>query len=114
MRHRLMALLLTVFGLTVSTHAADWPYWRGANRNAVSTETGLLASWNDGAPALAWQASGIGDGYSSVVVVDRFVYTTGRIADDVFCFALDAESGVEVWATKIGETSRNVMSTPDR
>ncbi len=112
MWHGSIALLVVVFGCSVSARAADWPNWRGANRNAVSTESGLLTSWEEGPPVLAWQASGIGDGYSSVVVGDQFVYTTGRIGEDVYCFALDANSGLEVWTTKVGETSRNVMSTP--
>ncbi len=109
---RVLLLALTVLGLGTSAHAAEWPQWRGPNRNAVSPETGLFTGWAGGAPALAWQASGLGDGYSSVVVTDRFVFTTGRAGDDVVCFALEAESGRAVWATKIGETTRNVMSTP--
>jgi outer membrane protein assembly factor BamB len=36
----------------------------------------------------------------------------GRIGNDVFCFAFDVDSGNKRWATKIGTTSRNVMSTP--
>ena len=28
--------------------AAEWPQWRGPNRNAVSTEKGLLKEWPAG------------------------------------------------------------------
>ena len=110
--HIVLLIALSAMGLSTSAHAAEWPQWRGTNRNAVTTETELLTSWADGAPPLAWRASGIGDGYSSVVVAGQFVFTTGRSGDDVVCFALDADSGQEVWATTIGETARNVMSTP--
>lgn len=71
-----------------------------------------MTSWSSTAPALAWQASGIGDGYSSVVIADGLVFTMGRIGRDVRCFALDIDSGKKRWATTIGTTSRNVMSTP--
>ena len=108
------ALVLLVFTLMSVSHttAADWPQWRGPNRNSVSAETGLLTSWSPNAPARAWHAMGIGDGYSSVVVADGLVFTMGRIGNDVLCFAFDVDSGHERWTTNIGTTSRNVMSTP--
>lgn len=112
MLRQLLLLILLLPAAAVSARAADWPHWRGRNRNAVSTETGLLKSWDNTLPPLAWSTSGIGEGYSSVVVVDRWLYTTGRVGDEVVSLALDVTTGEEVWRTKIGETSRNVMSTP--
>ncbi len=98
--------------IAVQGFAGDWPQWRGTNRNAVSNETGLLSSWADALPARAWHASGIGDGYSSVVIADGHVFTTGKIDGAVLCFALDVQSGQLKWATSIGMTSRNIMATP--
>ena len=92
--------------------ARDWPQWRGPNRNSVSTETGLMTSWAPIAPPQAWHASGIGEGYSSVAVSGGLAFTMGRIENDVLCFAFDTDSGHKRWSTKIGTTSRNVMSTP--
>ena len=89
----------------------DWPKWRGPNRNAVSAETGLLKSWNR-TPNQAWHATDLGKAYSSIVVSKGRVFTMGRIANDVFCFAMRVDSGERIWATKIGTTKRNVMSTP--
>ncbi|MCH2203234.1 MAG: PQQ-binding-like beta-propeller repeat protein [Fuerstiella sp.] len=106
-------LLITIcINFSVYGHAEDWPQWRGTNRNAVSSETKLLSSWGDTSPELLWRASGIGDGYSSVVIADGQVFTTGKIDDAVLCFALDLQSGQHNWTTKIGTTSRNVMATP--
>ncbi|MCH2212428.1 MAG: PQQ-binding-like beta-propeller repeat protein [Fuerstiella sp.] len=92
--------------------ADDWPQWRGTDRNSVSGETELLSSWGESSPALDWRASGIGDGYSSVVIAGGQVFTTGKIDDAVLCFSLDLESGQHNWMTNVGTTSRNVMSTP--
>jgi outer membrane protein assembly factor BamB len=107
-------LVVLLVALLAASHAVarDWPRWRGPNGNSVSTETGLMNSWSPKAPARAWQVSGIGEGYSSVVIVDGFVFTMGRIGKDVRCFAFDIDSGKRRWATTIGTTSRNVMSTP--
>ena len=92
--------------------ADDWPQWRGPRRDAVSEETGLLQSWPEGGPKVAWQASGFGSGYSSVVVGRNRLFTMGRKESDVVVTALDAVTGQPVWTRKIGETTRHPCSTP--
>ena len=37
----------------LSFTAADWPQWRGPNRDGVSQETGLLQEWPKEGPKLA-------------------------------------------------------------
>ena len=102
----------TIALLLVETSiASDWPQWRGPNRNAVSSETGLLTSWSK-PPVIEWEANGIGHGYSSIVISGGNLFTTGRIDGQVWCFALDLKTGKERWKRQIGATSRNVMSTP--
>ncbi len=92
--------------------ADDWPQWRGPRRDAVSAETGLLQSWPAGGPKVAWQASGLGTGYSSVVVGRGRLFTIGRQESAVIVTALDAATGKQAWTRKIGETSRHPCSTP--
>ncbi len=86
----LLALLPTL------ASAADWPQWRGPQRNGMSTETDWKSDWKAVVPKTLWKAS-VGLGYSSFVVADGKVYTTGHAdgKDTVFCF--DAVSGKEVW-----------------
>lgn len=106
-------LLLTLVALLPSvTLAGDWPQWHGPNRNAVSSETGFLQSWDSIVPAFVWRASGAGVGYSSVVIEDGLIFTTGRNASEVRCHCFDAATGQHRWSTPVGSTSRNVMSTP--
>ena len=78
----------------------------------MARESRLIAPWPEGGPEMSWQAAGIGAGYSSVVTWNGLVLTTGRLDGDVFCFALDSATGKQRWKTRIGKTSRNVMSTP--
>ncbi|RLT12509.1 MAG: hypothetical protein DWI21_00780 [Planctomycetota bacterium] len=92
--------------------ADDWPQWRGPRRDAVSAEKGLLQSWPAGGPKVAWQASDLGTGYSSVVVGRGRMFTMGRKESDVIVTALDAATGKPVWTRKIGETARHPCSTP--
>ncbi len=105
-------MLLALVTPPALVSADDWPQWRGPRRDAVSAETGLLQSWPTGGPRVAWQASGFGTGYSSVVVGRGRLFTMGRRESDVVVTALDAVTGKSVWTRKIGETSRHPCSTP--
>jgi outer membrane protein assembly factor BamB len=84
--------------------SGDWPQWRGPNRDAVSSETGLLADWPDEGPPLVWTEKGLGRGMSSVSVAGGRIYTMGQRGDKGVCLvALDAASGDEIWATPFGD-----------
>ncbi len=79
----------------------DWPQWRGPNRDAVSTETGLLSDWPDDGPPLLWTAKGLGRGMSSVSVADGRIYTMGNRGGKVHLMTLDAEKGEKIWSTPL-------------
>src|SRR5215510_8389568 len=71
----------TVLGVTIASAGApissDCPQWRGPNRDGVSKETGLLKDWPAGVPKLAWKATGLGKGYSTVAVAGGKIFTIG-------------------------------------
>lgn len=48
--------------------SADWPQWRGPNRDGVSPETNVQTNWPTGGPRVLWKQI-IGRGFSSVTVV---------------------------------------------
>jgi outer membrane protein assembly factor BamB len=91
-------------GITSSTSAADWPQWRGPNRDGVSKETGLLKKWPEQGPSLLWKASGLGSGYATVSVVGDRIYTTGDRGDASFIIALNLADGKQVWSVKLGRS----------
>ena len=99
-----MRILTTslVLGLTLSVFAADWPQWRGPNRDGVNLEKGLAAEWPEGGPKLLYKATGVGAGFSSVVIADDTVYTLGDLEDACYLFALDLK-GKHKWKSRIGE-----------
>ena len=91
---------LVPFGLG----AADWPQWRGPQRNGISAETGLLAEWPKEGPRLVWQVKDIGSGYSTPSVVgDRIYLLSNQGTNDEFVQALDAKDGKRVWSQRIGK-----------
>lgn len=103
-----MLLCLSAEALPQASKAADWPQWRGANRDGISTETGLLKQWPaEGGPPLVWKAVGAGRGYSSLAVSNGRIYTMGLRGDREFVVALDVATGKEVWATAHGSAFKN-------
>ena len=85
----------------------EWPQWRGANRDGISKETGLLKQWPDGGPPLVWKASGAGRGYSSFSISKGRLYTLGLRGEREYVIAFDVATGKEVWATPHGGAFRN-------
>ncbi len=95
-----MALVLT---MGWAAGAGDWTQWRGPNGDNISSETGLLQEWPAGGPELAWKASGLGGGYSSVSVSQGRVYTMGDIEGAAQIVALDLKDGATIWKARLGE-----------
>ncbi len=84
----------------------DWPQWRGPNRDGLSTETGLLASWPTGGPPLLWQQPS-GEGFSSVAVVKGRLYTMLEDGAQEAIVCWDAATGRELWRHRYAADFRN-------
>lgn len=90
-------------GLLLSAAGADWPEWRGVNRDGHSPDAATLKSWPAGGPKLVWKAGSLGAGYASVAVVGDRIYTGGDRGEENFVIALDRSTGREVWAVPLGK-----------
>ena len=96
-------LLLLVHVIAVAfASAGDWPGFHGPNRDNKSTDKGLLKAWPEGGPSHIWEAAGIGEGYSTVSIVGKSIYTAGAIDDVCVITALDMD-GKRVWTRKNGK-----------
>jgi len=103
-----LALMQVTAAITaMGQNGADWPQWRGPNRDGISKETGLLKQWPAGGPPLVWKAKGAGAGYSSMAVSNGRLCTMGLRGDREFVVALDVVTGKEAWATPHGRAFRN-------
>jgi outer membrane protein assembly factor BamB len=94
------------------TPGGFWPQWRGPDRTGVSRETGLLTAWPAGGPRLAWSASGLGQGFSSVAVADGRVLTMGDRRDGQYVIAVDEFTGRELWSRRVGDVHRDEYAGP--
>ena len=102
-----LSLLLLCAPQTPAQTGGEWPQWRGANRDGISKETGLLKQWPEAGPPLAWKTTGAGRGYSSFSVSKGKLYTMGLRGEREFVIAFDFKTGKEVWATPHGSAFRN-------
>lgn len=99
---RFLLAFSLALALALTLGAEDWPTFRGPNRNDVSKETGLLKSWPESGPPLAWKTTGLGAGFSSVAVMGDKVFTMGDVGKDCFLFGIDRAKGGKVWERKVG------------
>ena len=83
--------------------------WRGADRTGVYSDTNLLTSWPIDGPAVAWAADSIGNGYSSPVITDEFVFVTGETDSLGYLYKYD-KSGKKIWRVNYsGEWTQNFV-----
>jgi hypothetical protein len=108
-RYFLPALALIV--LLPLARAADWPQFRGPNRDDISQETGLLKSWPKDGPPLVWQAKELGSGYSSLSVAGDRVFTLGNKDKVSKVIALDRDNGKPVWSAEVGPAGGHLGCT---
>lgn len=87
--------------------AGDWPTWRGPDHTDISKETGLLKVWPKGGPKQVWMNDKAGLGYSGFSIVAGKLYTMGAREEAEYLICMDADTGSDLWATKIGPVLDN-------
>lgn len=110
----LCCLAVSVTGTaTIGSSTSDWPQWRGPQRDGISQESGLLKQWPAGGPKLLWQASDIGDGFSTPSVVGKRIYLmSNRGMENEFVQALSTEDGKPLWTTRVGNVGNPDQNPP--
>ncbi len=106
MKRRIWLLLslnmcLAFFAMT-TLEAADWPQWRGPDRNGISKETGLLQEWPKEGPALAWKVDKLGGGDSAPTIANGQIFFMSNLGEDEVVWALSEKDGQTIWKTRLG------------
>jgi outer membrane protein assembly factor BamB len=93
-----LAGLITVAALAslaAQNQPADFPQWRGANRDGVVAPAGMPQSWPEHLTR-KWKVE-VGLGYATPVVIGNRVFTFARQGDNEVVAALDAGTGKQIW-----------------
>ena len=75
--------------------AADWPQWRGSNRDGASRDFTAPSAW----PATlkeTWKVT-VGEGHSSPVTSEGRIYVLARQGVDEVVLCLEAATGKQLW-----------------
>lgn len=89
-------LALALFLIPCAICADDWPQWLGANRNGVSAEKGLIATFPKGGPKIVWQRD-VGEAFAGTVVAGDRLILFHRVGDEEIVECLDAGTSKQKW-----------------
>lgn len=92
--------------------SSDWYQWRGPNRDGISTEKNLLASWPEDGPTVVYRIKGLGSGMASVSVADGKFYTMGNIDGKTNVICRNQSDGQLVWQTPFTNAQGDPNCTP--
>jgi outer membrane protein assembly factor BamB len=93
--------ILAICTLLIDGFTQEPTRWRGPSRDGHYPETGLLKQWPAGGPEIIWSFEDLGQGHSSAIVNQGFVYTTGMISDMGYLFKLDL-NGTQIYKIEYG------------
>lgn len=100
MKRTIWILFILVQGTVM---AADWPQWRGPNRDGVWSESGIISAFPTNGLLPEWKVP-VGFGYSSPIITDGRLYLSDLVAEKplakerVLCF--DAGTGKQIWMSE--------------
>ncbi|HEX4610870.1 MAG TPA: PQQ-binding-like beta-propeller repeat protein [Urbifossiella sp.] len=98
-----MTRSLVFLALAPALLAADWPQWRGPNRDGHAPGVKLPDVWPEKAPAPRWKIPA-GEGYAGTCVAGGKVFIHDRVGDKERVRSLDAATGKELWAVDYPES----------
>jgi outer membrane protein assembly factor BamB len=93
-QHRFVAFLALLFVATAAVLAANWPQWRGPQRDGVAS-LNHSGAW-PGKLNLQWKVE-VGEGHSSPVAVGNRIFLLTRQGENEIASCLALESGKTVW-----------------
>jgi outer membrane protein assembly factor BamB len=112
-------LLACTFLAAATVTAADWPGFRGSNRDDICTETGLLKKWPADGPPKVWTVSNLGTGWGTPAVADGKIFGIGLRDGKEGVWALKESDGTELWFNGfasvpggLGKQTNGPASTP--
>lgn len=92
-----------IFGVFILNTMAQVTQWRGPNRDGHFSDTALLKSWPEEGPELVLEVEKIGKGYSSPILADGTIYTTGMIDTLDYLTAINPDGSFK-WQVAYGRS----------
>ncbi len=80
---------------------ADWPQWRGPNRDGLAPASHIATAWTEAGPKQVWRKR-LGEGFSGISVSGSRAYTMYAKGHNEYVVCLNAADGSEVWSRRTG------------
>ena len=93
----LMIGLMLIATSNVAMGVADWPQWRGPNRDGLVSGASIPRSWPKELKQ-EWKIT-VGVGHSSPVTANGRIYIFARQAEEEVLLCIDPANGKEIWRT---------------
>ena len=98
-----LRVLCASFFVVAAAHAADWPQWRGPNRDAIVKDPAHTLDKLPTDPKVLWKIDA-GPGQSSPVISAGKVVLLDAQKDQEVAHCYDAATGKVLWETPVGPT----------
>lgn len=92
----LFSLVLVLF-IAMESAAADWPNWRGPDRNGKVSADGFNPAFAKDGAKVKWSVD-IGVGFTGVTVVGNRVYTAGWKDGNTWFYCFNKRTGDGLWS----------------
>ena len=100
MKKLLLGFLLIIF---VQSSFSQITQWRGPDRDGIFPDTALLKTWPENGPEQILEVEGIGKGFSSPIIENRIIYTTGMIDTMDYLSAIETDGNFK-WQVPYGRS----------
>ncbi|MDY3558484.1 PQQ-like beta-propeller repeat protein [Gemmata sp. JC673] len=110
LRVRLLVCAFLIGATATTSVSADWPGFRGPNRDGVSPETGLLKTWPEGGPKVLWTAKNLGLGWGTPSVAGGVIYGVGTRDDKDGVWAVKESDGSELWFSPFAAPAGDLLN----
>ena len=98
-----LCLFLALVFIHGRSIAADWPQWRGPNRDGTWTDSGILSRFPQAGLLPKWNVP-VGYGFSSPIITNGILYLSDLVVEKRIAherlLCLSARSGKRVWMTE--------------
>jgi outer membrane protein assembly factor BamB len=91
--------------------AADWPGFRGADRDSRVRGVAINTNWEKKVPKIIWKVP-VGTAWSSMSIVGDWLFTQEQIGDSEAIVCYDAKTGKERWRHVDASCFKEIVSGP--
>lgn len=84
-------LIILISGIIFGCQTQEPTHWMGPSGNGHYSETGLLKEWPADGPEILWTFDSLGIGFSSAVIQNGYLFTTGMTDSTGYLYKLNLQ-----------------------